>query len=717
MSGIITAKFLADAPPTRVREAKFERATQTLDANPFDIGAWEFVLAEIHSGPLSLEQARQELERFLYFFPSSSKYWHVYISLEISHNNNDIVPKLFERCMSKCQHIELWKLYLSFHANLGTPPMRMAEEYRTAIEQFKPDLSVNVLCELFARFTKETLENAQALRKAYQNALDIPMHNIEKLRMDYLDFAREAFSKSVFDGILKRSSPHYQQARQAARELETVTRGLNKQRLAVPPGTSSLFDGDSARQIQIWEKYLETEKAGKPMSDETPEVTHARVVQRVLFVYKQYIACFYRHANVWYEAVSYIIQQGKIAKNEGNGELYDTCMRAANELFQSAVEACPLDYILHFSYADFLEEQNQVLKATAVYQNIIANADPQTDLSIVFIQYMRHGRRTGKTLELRKVFKQALKWLKDAKKIEQEHSGFQVLVANGLMELCLPQTSDVKTPTQICKAVLELSAKFPHISANVNFALEYINFLIGIGDATNARAEFKRFLLTVSPKDADVLYSHFIEFEAMHGDLATVLQLEQEREQHKLKLQGTSQQRLDIDTALPPTTEQLMMRYSYKGIYPCPASHISLFTSKAPAPRSDHMHGDTAASTVTAGGDAMDQGQSLYSAFPIPDVSQYSAYRPFRDTPGVTLCRPPTVAQLMKELPPPSSYKGPLVDVDMLIKELAARPIPATHETAAAIKRAKRAAEASDAEAPSGQSLFRQRQRAKKSEN
>ena len=89
-----------------------ERAEARLKDNPWDIEAWQILIKEYSSK--KLEDARPFYERLVTQFPLSGRYWKLYIDHEMKARNYSKVEQLFQRCLMKVLHIELWKCYLNY---------------------------------------------------------------------------------------------------------------------------------------------------------------------------------------------------------------------------------------------------------------------------------------------------------------------------------------------------------------------------------------------------------------------------------------------------------------------------------------------------------------------------------------------------------------------------------------------------------------------------
>jgi cleavage stimulation factor subunit 3 len=47
-------------------------------------------------------------------FPTTARYWKIYIEQEMKSKNFERVEKLFQRCLVKILNLDLWKLYLTY---------------------------------------------------------------------------------------------------------------------------------------------------------------------------------------------------------------------------------------------------------------------------------------------------------------------------------------------------------------------------------------------------------------------------------------------------------------------------------------------------------------------------------------------------------------------------------------------------------------------------
>lgn len=89
-----------------------QKAEARLQENPWDTEAWQILIKEY--GAKKLEEARPFYERLVTQFPLTGRYWKLYIDHEMKSRNYDKVEKLFQRCLIKVLHIDLWRCYLNY---------------------------------------------------------------------------------------------------------------------------------------------------------------------------------------------------------------------------------------------------------------------------------------------------------------------------------------------------------------------------------------------------------------------------------------------------------------------------------------------------------------------------------------------------------------------------------------------------------------------------
>lgn len=171
--------------------------------------------------------------------------------------------------------------------------------------------------------------------------------------------------------------------------------------------------------MELWHNYINWEKSN-PLQREDP----ALVTKRVMFAYEQALLCLSHHADIWYEAASYLQESSKTLQEKGDVDNSKKWLEEAGALFERAVTGdlnkCSL---LYFTYADMEEANMKLEKVHKIYQDYLAVQD--IDPTLGYIQYMKFARRAEGVKSARTVFKKAR---------EDERSNFHVYVSAALME-------------------------------------------------------------------------------------------------------------------------------------------------------------------------------------------------------------------------------------------------------------------------------------------
>jgi cleavage stimulation factor subunit 3 len=80
--------------------------------NPFDAEAWEVLLEEAQQRTSA--EYRPLFEKCLRHFPTAVICWYRWVNTELDRRNLEDAEALFERCLPRCPHIDLWGLYIHY---------------------------------------------------------------------------------------------------------------------------------------------------------------------------------------------------------------------------------------------------------------------------------------------------------------------------------------------------------------------------------------------------------------------------------------------------------------------------------------------------------------------------------------------------------------------------------------------------------------------------
>ncbi|KAI2653880.1 Cleavage stimulation factor subunit 3 [Labeo rohita] len=679
-----------ETPPDQAAEyipEKVKKAEKKLEENPYDLDAWSILIREAQNQPI--DKARKTYERLVAQFPSSGRFWKLYIEAEIKAKNYDKVEKmglftvqslaqLFQRCLMKVLHIDLWKCYLSYvretKGKLPSYKEKMAQAYDFALDKIGMEIMSYQIWVDYINFLKGVeavgsyAENQRitAVRRVYQRGCVNPMINIEQLWRDYSKY-EEGINVHLAKKMIEDRSRDYMNARRVAKEYETVMKGLDRNAPSVPPQNSP----QEAQQVEMWKKYIQWEKSNPLRTEDQTLIT-----KRVMFAYEQCLLVLGHHPDIWYEAAQYLEQSSKLLAEKGdmnNAKLFSD--EAANIYERAIGTLLKKNMLLYFSFADYEESRMKHEKVHSIYNRLLAIED--IDPTLVYIQYMKFARRAEGIKSGRSIFKKAR---------EDPRTRHHVYVTAALMEYYC--SKDKSVAFKIFELGLKKYGDIPE------YILAYIDYLSHLNEDNNTRVLFERVLTSgsLSPEKSGEIWARFLAFESNIGDLASILKVERRRFMaFKDEYEGK-------ETAL------LVDRYKFMDLYPCSPSELKALGYK------DVSRAKYAAlipeAVVTPSAPALKDEADRKPEYPKPDTSQMIPFQPrhlappgLHPVPGGVFPVPPTAVILMKLLPPPSCFTvsstsillftalnhcltGPFVQVDELMESLRRCVLPETVDAA-----------------------------------
>ncbi|KAI4880194.1 hypothetical protein NFI96_026030 [Prochilodus magdalenae] len=594
---------------------KVKKAEKKLEENPYDLDAWSILIREAQNQPI--DKARKTYERLVAQFPSSGRFWKLYIEAElctqscfnnggfeicpqIKAKNYDKVEKLFQRCLMKVLHIDLWKCYLSYvretKGKLPNYKEKMAQAYDFALDKIGMEIMSYQIWVDYINFLKGVeavgsyAENQRitAVRRVYQRGCVNPMINIEQLWRDYSKY-EEGINIHLAKKMIEDRSRDYMNARRVAKEYETVMKGLDRNAPSVPPQNSP----QEAQQVEMWKKYIQWEKSNPLRTEDQTLIT-----KRVMFAYEQCLLVLGHHPDVWYEAAQYLEQSSKLLAEKGdmnNAKLFSD--EAANIYERAISTLLKKNMLLYFSFADYEESRMKYEKVHSIYNRLLAIED--IDPTLVYIQYMKFARRAEGIKSGRAIFKKAR---------EDVRTRHHVYVTAALMEYYC--SKDKSVAFKIFELGLKKYGDIPE------YILAYIDYLSHLNEDNNTRVLFERVLTSgsLSPEKSGEIWARFLAFESNIGDLASILKVERRRFMaFKDEYEGK-------ETAL------LVDRYKFMDLYPCSTSELKALGYK------DVSRAKYAAlipeAVVAPSAPALKDEADRKPEYPKPDTNQMIPFQP-----------------------------------------------------------------------------------------
>jgi len=273
-----------------------------------------------------------------------------------------------------------------------------------------------------------------------------------------------------------------------------------------------------------------------------------------------------------------------------------------------------------------------------VYESLLQRKqDP-----LIFIEYMRFARRSLTVTDARKVFFRARK---------SPGCTWHVYVAAAQIELYLNKEQNV------ARKIFELGLK--KFINQTRFLLEYVNFLMNLGDNVNTRALFEKVLSTIPPSEAPEIWNSFQRFETLFGNLETVTNLERRR-----------------SDAYPETDPNgiyaLVQRYRFMDLWPCTTAELASFQGGERVPKQEEEKKEAAggAAGKSFGFDQEPSVKIQREKLSFPDLSKLSKYKVemgLSYTEQIHL--PPAISHLLNTLPA-GVWEGPKIDADAIMKSI-----------------------------------------------
>ena len=509
-------------------------------------------------------------------FPSATGVWVAYCSAELGAGVRDdtALRSLFARSLLACPSVDLWALYTRFVTLThdvataeGCAAARGAHEF--ALQHLGEDASAGALHADYLRFLRTA--PAQALhpdspngesarmvdvRRAFTAALTLPHGQLESLWREYEAF-ENALSRQLARPMLQELQPRVAAARGVAGERRRLAEAA---RVATPPLPPPV--GTCMACALAWRAYV------------AHECDSARVlssVRRGALAWDQALAVFAAWPEFWLAASRWHALAGRLQE--------------AAAVLARAVAALPANTLLALVLCEAEEAAGDAPHARARFQQLLHLEQPGQDAveeepptqgapvpsqdmsdhaALLWAAFLRFSRRAEGATAARRTFARARRcsggavWRVYLAAAEQEHSGGDSQVARNILELGLKNCA-------LC----------------VDYVLAYAEWLVRLGDATNARVLFERALASLADAaagdgtapqppnrpSAAPIWDAFVAFEYAHGTLAGARSVDARR----VAAVGDPPPK---DVAL-----ETLQRFTLQDLVPVPAELVEHFAS------------------------------------------------------------------------------------------------------------------------------------------
>ena len=648
-------------------------------ANKHNTGAWISLMGDIQA--LSASDAREHYEAFFTVYPTAGKYWMLYAQHELRDENPGKAEAIFKRALPNILDIDLWIAYLDYveatapilssSSNVASSSSSTTEDgeggekkeakpepgagsdaiiaaYEFALEHMGFHILASCIWTKYIAYLRtlpgidaeERGVRTQKMRKAYHRAIASPTVGIELLFEEYSAFERE-LNTQLATPIIDQHKRAYMAARTSLSALQSVTTGVETGSLPQLPSTSPR----AINIVAAFRRWINWEK-GNPLNlDE--DTLH----RRVAFSYNQALLNLYYYPELWFEAHVYFKDLGQV--------------EAASAFLERGTVALPANLLLAFTYAAYSLAQGTETSLAAArdcYESLLQ----ATDSPLAFIHYMRFAWRALSEKAARAIFKRAR---------VSPNVTYHVYVAAALNEFHF--TKDLGIAIRIFEAGLDKFGSEPE------YVLAYLDHLMHLNDESAVRPVFERALASLPPSAAQQVWSKYLEFEAMRGDVAVVQRLVSRR---NAVLTEASEEG-DLTIRLPPPEDSLLSQatqYRFMDLYPLTSAETAVIaandnaksqkggpmgpslsgTGLRPGSRS---HAGPSSSTLRSRSGKASAARLAARAKPRPAVTALTRFHPA----GADTSRMPVWLQdLALKIPLPTSFSAPLVNLPFLISTL-----------------------------------------------
>lgn len=339
------------------------------------------------------------------------------------------------------------------------------------------------------------------------------MQNLDSFWREYSTFEQTSnTNKELARGLIAECQPKNIDARAEFRARRSRREGLTLSALPVPPRGRA----KESSQAQQWRRFIAHERTN-PFS-----LNEAELNGRVIHAFESALGPMYRYPDFWIEALSYVygsyVKDGQPApaksgnKDAGGGSKEDTAVKKAaaalEPLLERAIKALPDCVALHTHVTWLHVRLGSASKGVSALDNLCKRYPSP----LAYVHFMRATRKADGRDPARKVFGRARK--------DPKANDPAVYVAAAMMEF------QVNKDSKVARNVFEFGLKNNAKSAIM--ALEYVNWLWGLGDLEYARVVLKKVMPDVTGSSANVraLWERWLELEEIIGDTASVDQVE-----------------------------------------------------------------------------------------------------------------------------------------------------------------------------------------------
>ena len=331
--------MLSSSWSATAKTARCVRMEQRVAHDPHDADAWVVLLGEAQTQ--AAIDFRPLFERCVAVFPSAASVWYQWLEAELRVRDLDAMEALFERCLLKCPHVELWRLYLRYQrTEKRADSKELQQTYELLLEAVGADVGAGPLWIEAVEIFKEAVDPGMMptsgpvtqCRDAFQRCLVQPAIGLEALWKEYEVWEAQQSgpqAKAMLADIADRALV----ARRVARERKALVEPLRLNRMPRKPrGSAAEF-----AELKAWRAFW-TYEGTNPQ-----RLPAVQLQARMQFTFNQALMVLWFTPQVWHEAARWMQENGHT--------------QAAHGFYTRALEVLPANEVLTLAYA-LLHEAN-----------------------------------------------------------------------------------------------------------------------------------------------------------------------------------------------------------------------------------------------------------------------------------------------------------------------------------------------------------------------
>lgn len=467
-----------------------------------------------------IEEVGEEIEKYLETFSNDGNLLSKYIEHLIKDKkpediNKNLIEKLFSKYLNKILNVKLWRVYLKY-VEIVNPinPLDIDKSRNIIIKSYKYAIDNVGKYEFFEGYKifKDYLKYLKSWKIINPNDEETKMNLTRKVVKEMCKYPSakleenfEIWKKFETDINLNKGNKILNDAKT---EFYDNLLKFNNEIIKI---TKSIKDFENEedinkRQIKKWNEWIKLEKMDKLNIKNKNEEDFNK---RIKFIYNLSTQYCRKNEEVWFNYGNYI-------NNEMNKE--DESLI----IFKQGFKINNKSILLNFMISKIYENRKDIENVNKNWNELISNIGKDIKnnngniITQCFILKMESVKKIGGIKEVRKVFKEARQMSNISWKIFKEYA---------MMEYYINKEDKIAT------RVFLLGMQNDKFNKDIQYNLEYINFLKIIRDVANLKKALEECLIKFQTDSAECnekrkcIYEEYFQFEQEFGDYKSYKEL------------------------------------------------------------------------------------------------------------------------------------------------------------------------------------------------